>query len=135
MVPSAAEIMRRRHQWESRLRALSLCMLIFALFPLLSWLAEGLADEDLTEYLYYLPRIVAFLLSIAVAAFGRFAGRSLARWIVPIPDVRCPRCDYRLDHLSAPRCPECGLPLPDELVKPNDESPVAGETGIERGET
>ncbi len=93
---------------------------MFALWvpvSLISWLIEGISDRDLFEMSYYSGRIALILvLPLFSIAFVVFA-RPLSKWIVPMHEPRCPRCDHLLSHLVTPRCSECGLKLPDELVQ------------------
>jgi len=56
--------------------------------------------------------LACFWVPAAALALG---GRSLARWLVPVPSPagECPQCGYSLKNLMAPICPECGLSLRD----------------------
>lgn len=55
---------------------------------------------------------------VAFIGIGLLIPQRLARWILPVPDLsRCPRCQYKA--WSAATCPECGLPLRDEGLKPD----------------
>jgi hypothetical protein len=81
------------------------------LVEVLAALARGF---DVLSGLLSLVRGLPLL--IAALALGASA-RRVTRWILPIPKSGCPRCGYRLIALAEPRCPECGLDLPREMVE------------------
>ena len=121
MIPSPGDIMKRRSTVVSILRGTSLFFVLWLTVPLVSWLGEGLSDGNVLDLIYYAGRITTIvILSLISGACVLFA-RPLSKWIVPLAEPRCPRCDHTLRHLVSPRCSECGLKLPDELVQ--DEPP------------
>lgn len=135
MIPSAREIMVQRYLFAGYIRLASLLFFALALWPIFSWLLEGIRDFDLFDLYWYWPRLlVAFVLATVGVVLLMFRN-PLARWCLPISTqpVRCPQCGFRLHGLREPRCPECGLELPDEIVKtpPIPSSPAAA-TGVAR---
>jgi len=102
-----------------------LCYLV-AVFPLLMWLVEGIRDDDLWNVAYYSPIWIwsGTFTAGGLAAF-RF-NRALAGRLVPLPESdvgECPACGFSARGLSVPRCPECGLDLPADLISSASEKP------------
>ena len=98
------------------LRLAGLLGFLFAAIPFLSWLFEGLRDGDFFDLGYYFDRMMlTFALGVGGAILLVLSG-VIARILVPFPKPRCPRCTYRIQHLHAPRCPECGIELPEEMM-------------------
>lgn len=99
------------------MRGVSLLFALWLPVPLISWIVEGITDGDLLELGYYSGRIASILVLLVLTTICVLFARPLSKWIVPILEPRCPRCDHLLKHLVTPRCSECGLKLPDELVQ------------------
>jgi hypothetical protein len=117
MVPNAAEVARRRWTVAIVLRCAAMGLLLLATWPLFNWLTEGFADGDLLNMEYYAGPIVLTALLVIVGFMLALLSRPLARLLVPIrPYSACPACNYRLEGLAEPRCPECGLPLSPEFL-------------------
>ncbi|MEE9128959.1 MAG: hypothetical protein V3T84_03005 [Phycisphaerales bacterium] len=113
--------MKRRSTVVSILRGAGLFFALWILVPLVSWLGEGFSDGDVLDLFYYAGRIATIVILSSISSACVLFARPLSKWIVPIAEPRCPRCDHMLRHLATPRCSECGLRLPDELVQ--DEPP------------
>lgn len=121
MIPTVAEIMRRRHTVQSWSRAVALLLiLVGAVFAARMigqqvWGRVTLAGQ--TPYLYDLMHGListgSFLIPGVVLYF---LSRLVSRLVVPFPKPACPRCGYSIFRLREARCPECGLPLPPELL-------------------
>ncbi|MCH8315251.1 MAG: hypothetical protein IIA64_04695 [Planctomycetes bacterium] len=113
--------MKRRSTVVSILRGTSLFFALWIPVPLVSWLGEGIRDGDFFNLFYYAGSITRITILVLISGACVLFARPLSKWIVPIAEPRCPRCDHTLRHLVSPRCSECGLKLPDELVQ--DEPP------------
>ncbi len=113
--------MKRRSTVVSILRGTSLFFALWIPVPLVSWLSEGIRDGDFFNLFYYAGSITRITILVLMSGACVLFARPLSKWIVPIAEPRCPRCDHTLRHLVSPRCSECGLRLPDELVQ--DEPP------------
>ncbi len=119
MIPGVRDIIVQRHFLRGLIRLLSLPCFILALWPWSSWLLEGLSDGDLFDFSYYWSRIMkgAWLAGtgLVLLVFNRW----LVLWMIPLPrSGECPACGFPARGLSKPRCPECGLDLPADLVSP-----------------
>ena len=117
MIPSIGDIMRRRATAVSVMRGGSVFSALCVAVPLLSWVFEGLSDGDFFELGYYSGRIAVIIVLLMLSLACVVLARPVSKWIVPMHEPRCPRCDHLLSHLVTPRCSECGLRLPDELVQ------------------
>ncbi|MGI9012818.1 MAG: hypothetical protein ACR2GY_01045 [Phycisphaerales bacterium] len=93
------------------IRLVGVFLLIFSTVPLFSWMLEGFRDSDLANLTYYAPRALTggycLILGLLMLCMTRF----LVRKLIPLPKPECPDCGYRLDGLSAGRCPECGIAI------------------------
>lgn len=72
-------------------------------------------------------RAAGWSFGLGLTGLGLIAGAGgVARLAVPLrrPRARCPVCRYSTVDLAAPRCPECGVDLPAELV----QGPPAGRS-------
>jgi MFS family permease len=118
MIPSAEDIATGRWRLAAWLRVIALVGMLVSVPSMLSWLAEGLRDNDLWDYGYYASRMV---LSIGGAVGGILVfvlAPSLARALLPVPvATECPRCRYVLAGAGGDRCPECGLPVGDAFIR------------------
>ncbi len=129
MVPSPAEVARRRWTLLIVLRCVSFLGLSATVLPLASWISEGLRDGDLFSIIYYWPRIVGGLLPFLFFAFVLMFGRLFVHLVVPLRKwSECPACRYRLEGLVEARCPECGLALSPEFMG----QPPARDSGLRR---
>lgn len=109
MMP-AIEIVRRRWMLVAIVRLASVCIGCLALIPIISWLSEGISDDDLLDMHYYLPRIIRGAVLVAIGAIGFLLAEPLVRLATPVrSDIRCPKCRYELLSPSESQCPECGL--------------------------
>ncbi|MEM0983151.1 MAG: hypothetical protein AAGI17_04275 [Planctomycetota bacterium] len=85
---------------------------IVAVFAVLDIIGEG--QNDVEPYVIF-PVLTIFLWAGSLGIFA--AAPLVARWFVPAnPKIRCPACNYRIEGLTEPRCPECGVPLPPEFM-------------------
>jgi hypothetical protein len=117
MIPDLASVMRKRYRMERNLRlgavVLFVVWMMYVVFGVVSLIVE-LRGGYLGKRSFGVALESAPFLFGAVL-LGVLSGR-IARWILPIPKSGCPRCGYRLVALAEPRCPECGLELPRELM-------------------
>ena len=91
----------------------------FAVYPVIDKLFSG----DILEWHVYDLQMFAFCATFLIlAGLLWFMEPRLSRLLVPIPKNRCPQCNYRLEQLTRPQCPECGLPLPPQLIQTQDSS-------------
>ncbi len=115
VVPDPSTIAKRRHLLRTGVRIVAALLIGHALFG---------ANDTLTEYLTTEPDYISYTgwdsvvratlthgVPIALAVILLVIERSLCRWLVPMPKVRCPGCEYTLDGTPPGRCPECGLQL------------------------
>ncbi|GJM18935.1 MAG: hypothetical protein DHS20C14_11480 [Phycisphaeraceae bacterium] len=131
MIPDAAEVVRRRWTAMTILRLLSIVALLSSLLPAGSWISEGLRDDDLFDVSYYWPRMLGAVGGLVLGAIMLLLAAPLARWAVPFKrELRCPRCDYRLEGLVDPLCSECGLVLTREFL--GEPRELAPETDAQR---
>lgn len=124
MIPSAEQVIRRRWLLGTWFRVGGVFLIIAAVPSLASWLAEGMRDGDLFDLEYYAGRMLVSAMGlIGGPIFLAFAG-AIAWLAVPVQrgPLRCPGCNYELVGLQTPQCPECGLPLSQNLI---DASKVA----------
>lgn len=115
MIPSASDLARRRHTVIIVLRMLALVPA--ALTTLL--MATGLAN--VLEWGIDESDAIAFAIILVFGggstAFTFFVLPRMVGLIVPrTRAVHCPFCDYRLEGLIEPRCPECGNALSPEFI-------------------
>jgi hypothetical protein len=119
MIPDLASVMRKRYRMERNLRfaavVLFVVWMMYFVFGVVSWIMESLGGYRGARLFGVALGSTPFL--IGAGFLGVLSGR-IARWILPIPKMGCPRCGYRLVALNEPRCPECGLDLPRELMGP-----------------
>lgn len=114
MIPTTSQIMEKRHACRRRLRYTAFCLVITSTIFLSYWLIESLLSREW----WWTSNSIAFCLAFAVPAIPMWLldGR-LARLIVPMPAAVCPGCGYRLEALTSPRCPECGVAVPKMFVQ------------------
>ena len=125
MIPNAADIARRQWTCQSVIRAFAFILFVSSLIPLISWLAEGIADGDYYDMFYYADRIALSIALIILSGILLLFQRHIARLLVPIVRyTRCPACRYRIEGLIDPLCPECGLPLTEEFLNPTSPVPA-----------
>jgi hypothetical protein len=122
MIPDLASVMRKRYRMERNLRLVAALLLIASSLLLvrsvtLTFTAMRHGGWWLDVLIGELLSLLPFLVCGMSLAFG---ARLITRWILPIPRAGCPRCGYRLVALVEPRCPECGLGLPRELMHGTD---------------
>lgn len=119
MIPDLASVMRKRYRMERNIRFMGLVLfvlwIVYCGHGIIQGISELLAGWGLVTILEGM--IASLPLLLGALFLGILSGR-IARWILPIPKTGCPRCGYRLVALVEPRCPECGLDLPRELMGP-----------------
>lgn len=115
VVPDPSTIAKRRHLLRTGVRIVAVILIGHALLGANEVLTAYLmADSDYPSYTGWEFILLATLthgVPIALAVILLVLERSLCRWLVPMPKVRCPGCEYTLDGSPAGRCPECGLIL------------------------
>jgi hypothetical protein len=128
MLPDASEIVRRRLTAFAVLRVIALVCMLPAVGPL-AFLASEALDPRFNRSSFWsdLPASVAVIIVMLLPGFSIWWGaRWFARWMVPVhARPRCPRCDYALEGLTEPVCPECGLPLTREFMPGSPPPPPA----------
>ena len=129
MIPDLASVMRKRYRMERTIRFSALVLLVIwfvsALIEVFDAIAGVLGGEVNIVARLLRDLLMAAPFLVAGALLGGMSVR-LARWILPIPRGGCPRCGYRIVALTEPRCPECGLPIPPELMA--DPDPAGSRT-------
>ncbi len=116
MIPTAAEIIRKRESAAFVIAILGIGSYFIGLIPLMIWLIEGIRDGDLLNLSYYLGQIVFAFVFFTNAAVFTIWRRRIAAWLIRPRPLECPACSYLLERLTTPRCPECGLVLTDEFL-------------------
>ncbi len=120
MIPTTGAIMEKRHACRRRLRYTALYLMTTSTIFLAVWVAQSLFTRE------WWWSGMAYSLAFAAPAVPLWLfDRWIARFIVPMPQSICPGCGYRLEALTTPRCPECGVMLPPVFTRQNDraESP------------
>ncbi|MEL6330837.1 MAG: hypothetical protein AAFR38_14395 [Planctomycetota bacterium] len=118
MIPSPAEVVGLRYRAAGAARAWCVAPLVTAAIALIAWLAEGIADNDLLNFRYYLTQLVIAGAFIVVGVMQFFLAGRIARWCYPMPRrTVCPECGFSIERLRSDRCPECGLRLGDGLAE------------------
>lgn len=119
MVPSAFDIMDKRHRNRRRLRWFAWIFVVVGSMPLV-YFAVGL---PFTQYFdpYDFGRQLQWAAVFWAPALVMGVGdRWIARWLVPLPRAQCPKCGYALQRLTRAQCPECGFPVPARFVDQAD---------------
>lgn len=120
MEPPIEIVLRRRHMVRCIVRGLSAALVILSIMPMLvqvldnipyGW--QSMLDRPFYAFRYPFPWS-ATLLAAAIAIF--LLDQRLARWIVPMPEAKCPNCSYPLHKLTQPLCPECGCAVPASFI-------------------
>lgn len=89
-------------------------MLLRLAIPAFPWkgLSNGLNKDTLPMSAHWmLLRYLDSLLYVGGFWVAVFGGLLVTRRTRPFRELRCPRCEYRLQGLTSSRCPECGLPI------------------------
>lgn len=124
MIPDLASVMRKRYRMEKNLRfaaaALFVVWIIYLGFGVVQAIGSLLGAFGRTGLGMFMA-LVASVPYLFGAVFLGVCSRRISNWILPIPKTGCPRCGYRLVALLEPRCPECGLSLPRELMHDPDQ--------------
>ncbi len=113
-------ILKRRHIALTVLRLTSFVMCLWGFIALSHYLCTAFLNSRNPFVLSRGPGpgpVIMNLLLIAIGITIGMTNQRLAKWLVPLPRKVCPKCDYRLIRLQQPRCPECGLDLPNEYVE------------------
>lgn len=126
MIPDPAEITRRRVTATLVIRTIAIVIAAVSLIPVAVWLAEGISYGNFFALHYFVANIAGFAITLGAAFTLWFVAPPLARLAVPVPRVlKCPACQYRLQGVNAPQCPECGLTLTPEFLNPERGQPPA----------
>jgi hypothetical protein len=129
MVPSPREVIVQRHLFAAFIRLAAIVPAVIGGVAWASWIIEGVMDWDFFWFDYYSLRIVSGLVLIPLAIALIIFARPLARLLIPIPvEGACPRCQFSTRGLVTPRCPECGLDLPADLL--DARQPAAGPRAV-----
>jgi hypothetical protein len=101
-------------------RAAALILLFSSWSTFLVWMysfvqsqAWTIAAGNSAEFEYGIL-VVGALLFLPGAALAKW-NLVVARWIAPMPEFRCLRCDYDASKLTTDVCPECGASLGIEI--------------------
>lgn len=123
MIPDLASVMRKRYRMQRNIRFIALILLIigvvysgFGVVGAVGRFTSGWGALSAIESLFWSAPFLA-----TGALLGGLSSR-ITRWVLPLPKAGCPRCGYRLVALVEPRCPECGLGLPRELMHDSDNA-------------
>lgn len=116
-IPDGVWIGRVRMVARLALRIASVVLGLLAARSLLAW-GYYLVESSQSGYVSGMA-YVQFWWSLVMAAFYAAPAAAMLlwepavlRWLVPIPDRRCPGCGYPLlSHDAQERCPECGIRL------------------------
>lgn len=118
MIPDLASVMRKRYRMERTLKFIAVLLvvvwMIFFAFNVVEIIRLALTGFGRA---YFAVGILGSTPMLIGAVFLGLLYRRLTNWILPIPRSGCPRCGYRLIALTEPRCPECGLTLPREMIE------------------
>ena len=128
MIPDMTETIRVRFWFTAGTRLIGLFFLIKGGIEFLQLAISSFTywDLDPSDFLIYVVQGLAT--PVIGIVFMLFAPR-LAHWFIRIPDAsRCPGCRYRIEGLTSPRCPECGLTLPANFLTSPSPSPTESNT-------
>ncbi|MFI4855048.1 MAG: hypothetical protein ACIAQF_08750 [Phycisphaerales bacterium JB065] len=133
MIPSIASIVQTRLLIAALLRIFVVFLWLNSLAPIVYWITDWINNGG-SPHSFHLSTVISFFVtSFAGIAVFVFAA-PLSRVFVPLRFMAsCPRCRYRLVGSQECRCPECGLPLPEELIAQISE--IDGERGFEYSAT
>lgn len=117
------DLLRLRLIFVALTRLGGLILAVSSVIPIVSWLAEGLTDDDLWWLGYYWPRIAMAVFLVVAGAVLMLLGGVLGRFLVRTRagTVACPKCRFDLTVLDRGRCTECGYevnPMLPELGVP-----------------
>jgi hypothetical protein len=119
MIPTIREVMVHRYWMAGLSRFIGVCFMLLSLWPLGSWVTEGIADWDMLWISYYWPRIVIGTGLLIIGFVFIVFNKGVARAFLPIPLYQsCPKCGFSVRGLREARCPECGLVLPEDAITP-----------------
>jgi hypothetical protein len=115
MIPTASELARRRHTTIIVLRMLALIPAAITIFVFAAALQQVMLGYMSVEDAIVIAAMLGVGIATVVITFfvlplfvGLFVPRSRK--------LACPFCDYGLEGLTEPRCPECGGPLTPEFM-------------------
>lgn len=123
VVPSLHTVLRLRYYARILVRVLAVLWICLAIYrgteQALNLLNQQLGALTSGLGLDSSSLTLAVVLSIVLeASFGLcllWFEKPLVRWLLPLPRLVCPGCDYRIASLTHGKCPECGLRFgPDE---------------------
>ena len=83
-----------------------------AVYEAIAWGLSVFYWED------YLMQITAACGMFAVGGFLFVRSNFIAKKLVGLEAIECPKCMYRLEGKPVDRCPECGLYLGPEFMDP-----------------
>ena len=128
MIPNASDLARRRQVVITVLRMGAVIPAMIGLGVVSIIAGDGLIDGRFDPSHWVGIGVVIVATSIAVITLF-FVLPALSRIFVPRRSKpSCPFCDYTLDGLVEPRCPECGGALTPEFM---DSPPAHGPTDPE----
>lgn len=134
MIPPIEHIVHKRHDKRRQCRMLALVLTTVAVV-----LGSSTAIYESQSHLQPwggtgVPFLVRLLLQpFFLLAMGFFIAaiplglldRRLSRWLVPMPDRRCPQCGHEILTGQQPVCLECGGVLPAALCAPENKALAA----------
>lgn len=109
------DVVRRRHMVTIVLRAFVVLLVLLAGRTGLQWAFWELAQSSFI----YMDEPGWRMFGGAIVSYGAgvlvllLLEPIIVQWVVPLPGLACPRCGYAVGRGET--CPECGLPIPDEL--------------------
>ena len=132
MYPDIEYVLKKRYSLKIVYRLMVLILIVLGMIPLARLLIEGFIVVPFYANRGLIPRITTtwtdLIMNHLPTSGGYFIAalllavmqRRLTFWITPLPRKQCPQCDYNIDKLSEPRCPECGMDLPGDFVDQAD---------------
>lgn len=116
MIPSLTSIVQTRLLIAALLKVVAVFLWLSALsspaYWITTWISSGFRARGLP-----VSTLASFAVTIAAGVALFLLAAPLSRAFVPLRFLAmCPRCRYPLVGSQECRCPECGLPLPEEFV-------------------
>ena len=126
-LPPVRCIIEKRYAMKRRMKYTALILLLISTTPITyysltilhGYIFESDPNFSILSVLFWSDFMDSFIFSAMLgipALILIFMNNPLTNWLLPISPVCCPQCGQSTQHLTVPRCPECGLDLPKCLV-------------------